>query len=501
MKKNIFTLIIFIISIILLGFVVKGDIGTPIYYQNEKDSRVGGLFESTNTNSRYSLVEAIVENKSFFFTDEQAKFSAPDIVLHNSNYFSIFTPGVSFVAIPFYMLGKIFDLPQLFTFFSTLIFAILNIYLVFKIGQKLGAGRYTAIIGGLVFIFATNALSYSLTLTQHHASTTLILLSVLNALSQRTWFNNLMLGVIFSAAILMDIPNAFMMLPVLIYVVFRHFKLEDLGKKIKIAFDVSSMFILIGIIPLIFLFGWYNYSLTGSYTTLGQMIGRTDYVEGGRFQPQEKVEEPESPYDRKHVFDPRSQMNGLYILIISNERGILFYSPIVAVGLLGLWIASKKRETLYAVILTSSVAMMCVVVYSMFGDPWGGWSYGPRYLIPAAALFCGAIGVAIEKLNKNPVFVFVFASLLIYSVWVSSLGAMTTNSIPPRVEAINLSSPIPYTYQYNLNFLEDQKSSSLIFNIFFYKYISLGGFLIAYISAISILISVIYVMTLRSERD
>src|SRR3989304_7035015 len=118
MKKNIITLIIFIFIVLLLGFAVKGDKGDPIYYQTEKKTNVGSPFESTNTNSRYALVEAIADYGIFFFTDEQAKFSSPDLVLYNGKYFSIFTPGVSFVAVPFYIVGKLLAIPQLFTFFS-----------------------------------------------------------------------------------------------------------------------------------------------------------------------------------------------------------------------------------------------------------------------------------------------------------------------------------------------------------------------------------------------
>lgn len=500
MKKNIVTTLIFIFVVLLLVFAVKGNYGDPIAYQTSKKTNVGGPFESTNTNSRYALVEAIADYGTFFFTDEQAKFSSPDLVLYKGNYFSIFTPGVSFVAVPFYILGKLFELPQLFSFFSTLIFAVLNLYLVAKIGMRLGASKYPALIGGLVFLFGTNALAYSLSLTQHHASTFFILLSVLNAFPRRTWFNNLMLGIIFTAGILMDIPNAFMMVPVMLYAIFKHFQKQEIGQKIKISLRLVSLFLIIGFVPLVFLFGWYNYTLTGSYASLGQTIGRTDYIESAQLREQEEKPKDVNLFDKKQVFNPRDQLNGLYILIVSNERGIFYYSPIVLIGLLGIWVASRKKDTLSAAVVSSSVILTCVVIYSMFGDPWGGWSFGPRYLIPATALLCAGIGVAVQKYKKNAVFILLFSILVIYSVGVSSLGAMTTSAIPPKVEAVALSEPIPYTYKYNLGFVDKNKSSSLLYNVFFYNYISFGKYLIGYIIAVCILTAGLYVLTIRSKK-
>jgi hypothetical protein len=48
---------------------------------------------------------------------------------------------------------------------------------------------------------------------------------------------------------------------------------------------------------------------------------------------------------------------------------------------------------------------------------------------------------------------------------VSTLGALTTNLIPPKVEALNLSITIPYTYLYNQQLLTQGKVSSLIYNL------------------------------------
>src|SRR3989344_3081698 len=130
MKKLLITIVTILFTILVLSLGVKGQSGNPIYFQTEKNKMVTGPFESSNSTSRYALVESIVENRSLTFTEEQAQFAAPDLVSSNGKLFSIFTPGVSFVGVPFYMLGKLFGTPQLFTYFSTIIFALLNVVML-----------------------------------------------------------------------------------------------------------------------------------------------------------------------------------------------------------------------------------------------------------------------------------------------------------------------------------------------------------------------------------
>src|SRR5579883_1248423 len=99
-QKKLIYLILFL-CLIALAFFIKGQVGNPIYYQNELNTQVGGPFEVSNSTSRYALTEAIVTKHTFFLTPELARFSAPDVSYYNGKFFSLFTPGVSFFSIPF----------------------------------------------------------------------------------------------------------------------------------------------------------------------------------------------------------------------------------------------------------------------------------------------------------------------------------------------------------------------------------------------------------------
>lgn len=105
---------------------------------------------------------------------------------------------------------------------------------------------------------------------------------------------------------------------------------------------------------------------------------------------------------------------------------------------------------------------MNTLLYAMFGDPWGGWSFGSRYMIPSAAVVILFIPFVLTRFKRN-IFIYLFiAGLIIYSIFINTLGAVTTTEIPPKQEAKTLISFIPYTYEYNLQLLEKNESYSML---------------------------------------
>ena len=496
MKKYISIVLLTIFSVIILALTFKGVAGNPIEYQYSIDPQIGTPFESTNTTARYTLLKSIVEDKSLILSEDLARLSAPDVVRYNGKFISIFTPGISFLAVPFYLIGDVYGIPQVTTFTMTLIFAVLNIFLVAQIAIKLGTRYYAGLLSGAVFLFGSNALAYAQTLTQHHVSTTIILVSLLLAMQKRSYINNLLIGLLFGIGLVMDIPNVFMMLPIVVYTFFSNFSLSKIAESVKVSVKLSVVLFVIALFSSISLFAIYNYQTTGSYTKYAQGIGRTDFFDTEEKQLANKRDREKSAREKKISvpLDTRLQLDGLYILLLSDERGWIFYSPILFIGSVGFFFAYKKKETQRFSALAISIVGMNLLVYSSFGDPWGGWSFGPRYLIPAAALMSAFIGVVLSRYAKNIIFMIVFAVLLFYSIWVNTLGVITTSAIPPKNEALNLSTPIPYTYEYNRTLLQIDRSSSLVYNYFFkgqypavyYHYLLLGtvtiGVIILYLT-------------------
>lgn len=501
LKKFVAPILFFIISFFLLTLLIKGEPGSPLNFQYNYDTKVSGPFESSMSNSRFALTRSIIDYGSLTFTEKLARFASPDVADYNNKFFTLFTPGVSFIGVPFYVLGDLFGIPQLFTYLTTIIFALINIFLVGKLSEKLGASFFAGVFGGLTFLFATNALGYSLTFSQHHYSTFVILLGLLLATGERTYFKNASFGIILGASLLFDIPNPILLLPALTYVAFKHLSVIKNNDTFKVSLKLSFVTLILGALPFLGLFTWYNYQITGSPAKIAQFIGRSD-----RFKIETTNIEKPSPkpqgQDLRLIdtpFKTRKQLSGIYTLLISNERAWIFYSPVLFFGLLGLYIAYKNTSTRIISILSFATVMINVILYSMFGDPWGGWSFGPRYLIPSAAIMAAGIAFALEKNKKNLIFLGLFSIALIYSIYISVLGANTTNSVPPKIEALNLTEPIPYTYDYNLKLAKEGKTSSLFYNSIAKNFISVPTYIYAYTSFVTSFFIGIYFLILKKK--
>ena len=144
---------------------------------------------------------------------------------------------------------------------------------------------------------------------------------------------------------------------------------------------------------------------------------------------------------------------------------------------------------------------MNFLIYTMFPDPTGSWAFGPRYLLPATALLMIGAGSAIDIYKKSRWFVILFFILTTYSVSINTLGATTTTQVPPKVEAVNLPNPIPYTYEYNWQLMTEKGlNSSLFYNLYANKYVSSLQYAALYAGAAILLISVICIAALFEKK-
>ena len=126
--------------------------------------------------------------------------------------------------------------------------------------------------------------------------------------------------------------------------------------------------------------------------------------------------------------------------------------------------------------MTVGIVGADLLLYSMWGDPYGGWAFGARYLIPAYAILSIYTALLLTYLGKKRLFMLVFFVVLSYSVIVNSLGALTSNSNPPKVEAVALANqihqPVSYTYMRNVNDLNGNVSKSFVFKAFADNYLT-----------------------------
>lgn len=82
---------------------------------------------------------------------------------------------------------------------------------------------------------------------------------------------------------------------------------------------------------------------------------------------------------------------GLYGLIVSPGRGVLWYAPLVLLAVVGFRAAWRRNR------VVTGVAAVIFLARPLFYASWawdGGWTWGPRFLVPAMpALLVGAVEV------------------------------------------------------------------------------------------------------------
>jgi hypothetical protein len=468
--------------ILVLAFSLRGITGNPSATDlNRLIWKDNGPLELSPERGRYALMYALAEEKSFSFSPELARFAAPDVAYTDGKYVSLFAPAVSFLVLPGYFLGKLIGLAQVGTYAVIALFALLNMYLIRSIAIKIGAHPLASTIAGIVFIFATPAFAYAVTLYQHHVSTFLILMGIFLLIRYNTLWSLIGIWLLCALSISVDYPNVFMMLPIGIAALGRVFIAKREEGKIAISIPflrVLSMSAMI--IPLAF-FLWFNAMSYGNPFQLSGTIERSVEVreDGSPVLESEKIiaqlkasgqEIPQGEYNKSALafFQSRLLLQGFYTHFISPDRGMIMFTPVMLFGIAGLIWAIRKRVQYVGLFL--AIIGFNVLLYSMWTDPYGGWAFGSRYLIPTYAILAIFVALLLSKLYRSSMFLLFFFIVLSYSVGVNTLGAITSNRNPPQVEAVALSEITkqeePYTYMRNINQLNSNLSKAYIYETY-----------------------------------
>lgn len=512
--KKIDVILTFILCGLILAFSIRGEIGNPIQknLENPKFKDEGAL-ELSPERGRFALTYSLVEDKSFQFSLPVARFIVPDLGYVDGKYVSLFAPGVSFLSIPGYILGKYLNITEVGVFAIIALFALLNSILIRLIAIKLGANNIAATIGAILFLFASPAYSYAITLYQHHISTFLILSSVYVLVRFKSIWSLTLIWLLFAASIPLDYPNLFFMFPIALCALGRIIFLQHNDGKLTLNLKLAGFFtFLTAIFPVIFLL-WFNLNSYGNSLQASGTIPSVKAIdEQGYPKAPDLVKENVEKYINPEIqqksltgfFKTRNITRGFTTQLFSFDRGIVVFTPVMLFGFIGIIYAYRRRIKLTSLFLTIILANF--ILYAMWGDPWGGWSFGSRYLIPSYAILSIFIAFALTKYSKNLIFLVIFFIISIYSICVNTLGALTTNQNPPKNEAIELEKaygvPQKYTFLRNWDYIYSNKSKSFIYQTYANKYINALTYYSIIISTLVLLCgSLITISYLRSRKE
>jgi len=462
---------------VLYFFTIRGNLGIPTVDEIDNQLNASGQpFETSQERSRYAVILSLYNDRTTNI-DKYPSIGTPDIGYINGHYYSFFPPGLSVLALPLYHLGLKVGATQLLAFITPTIFALLTVLLIFKMCEKLQLHWSSAMFAAFTFGFATNAWGYSVTLFAHLVSAFLLLSGLYAYLffKKDSFLKLALIWTLYAVSVFVDFPNLFLFLPIAIAATFEGLLIKQTRQKLRIEFKLKNLLAPLIFVGLMGLYGYYNYMSFGKPTILSNMIPRVrDLKDVSLSAPEFK----RSPFK---VFQTRELVEGLRSFIISVDRGIVVFMPVVLLFMFGL--AKYKRYKLS--LLFFSIPALCLILYSMFSDPYGGWAFGSRYLIAVLPELCIVAAIGLDYFFRNVFVKIIYSLLFLYSTAISLMAPLTTNVIPPYVEARNLG--LDYTYRINWKMLNNNELNSFVYNHILNK--SIPG--IYYYVAILVLVSLI----------
>lgn len=81
----------------------------------------------------------------------------------------------------------------------------------------------------------------------------------------------------------------------------------------------------------------------------------------------------------------------LYLITLHPYRGLFFHSPVLLVALAGLAIMLRRPAQRLLGLVLAGIILVFLLFNSAYYMWWGGWSFGPRILIPAVPLLAIAL--------------------------------------------------------------------------------------------------------------
>ncbi|TAN58778.1 hypothetical protein EPN15_00035 [Patescibacteria group bacterium] len=469
------TALIILFCTVVLAFGLRGLPGNPTADDlNAPSWKDSGPLELSPERGRFALLYSLIEDGSLQFSLPIARFATPDLgITPDGHYVSLFAPAVSFVVMPGYIIGKFFGASQVGTFAVIALFAIFNVLLIRAIAIRLGADKIAAAIGALIFLFATPAFTYAVTLYQHHISVFIILLSIYLLIRWNNFWSLASIWLLIALSAAIDNPNVIFMAPIGLYAAAKMFIINKEPAKINIRFRKKALVALIGALVPIVLFLWFNQASHGNPLKLSGTLASVKEIDAsGSPMTPPLADNPSKAFDPVQkgksaigFFETRDLLNGFYIHLFSPDRGIIFYAPVILLGLWGFLFLLSANKTAGNILIAVGGAVF--LLYSMWGDPWGGWAFGSRYMIPFYAILAIGLSFVIARWKNNYLFIIIFLPLLAYSVWVNTMGAITSSRNPPQVEVLALEKlsgrEEKYTFARNLQYLDGNDSKSFVF--------------------------------------
>jgi hypothetical protein len=323
-------------------------------------------YPAWNEYSRYDLIRALVEQG----TTQIDSFheNTGDVAFYAGHWYSDKAPGTALLGLPVYVLllvssglsrtsgvpGQLEAVQAVAFVESGIATALLVVLLVRFLAPLVGERWATAV--GLAYGFGSIAFPFATMFFGHAASTAALFASfyLLHLLKERPGrWTALVAGSLGGLAVLIELPLALGVALLGVYALF-------LGR------GVFARYVLGGI-PFAIVFGIYNWAAFGSPLSTGYTHLLPGQFAAGMNEGILGVTWPQASTALDLLFGP---------------RGLVRLAPWFALAPLGL-VALRRREIRAEALLAAVLSAAFLVYNAGYFLPFGGWTPGPRFLLPA----------------------------------------------------------------------------------------------------------------------
>jgi hypothetical protein len=353
--------------------------------------------QGPNPTSRFLLTKSIVERGVFWFPEEYKEqyWLEPDFAQIDDKLYSDKAPGLSFLAIPFFILGKLigplipFDLQPYSSYYpdndifavigiqiGLIILAAVGILRLYDISRLMGISERSSILSGLITAFATPYWVYARTMFAHVPAGVFLISSLFYILKYREErkYHQLILAGFFSGfGFTIEFPMLFTIPWIAVLLLLPLIQTEYPWKKRISALSLYGFITVICTIPLFY------YNLTNFGDITANALSFSHWA------------------DNVHLLEPVHE--GLSILLLSNDRGLIYFAPIALFGVIGLFFASRRYPLESAVIM--SLILVFILFYAKKWESHGGAAFGPRYIVPILLLVGLGFGWVLENIEGS----------------------------------------------------------------------------------------------------
>ena len=342
----------------------KIPIGIFIFFSGFYLFTTQGILVQSDEIINFLTIRALVEDHSFALEIDCEAYAIFVKVRPDGQCYGKYDIGLAFTGLPFYVMGRILDGPAQPDFYSIsisrLVVSTLNQFVtaatcavLYLLAVDLSSLRKNALKLAVLFGVATMAWPYASTFFSQPLVGFLLITAVLLLRKENRSACLFGAGLALAWALLVRLDSLPLVCIILLYALYRlRTKAATRSELLKNVLVLAAP--LLGAVVLYLLF---------NQLRSGAVLQNSYAGEGwtGDFWP------------------------GLYGLIISPGRGIIFYSPLVILAVPGLWLLWQEKYQA-EVLLILGLFLAQIAIYASWWAWEGGWVWGPRFLVSTQPL-------------------------------------------------------------------------------------------------------------------